>query len=71
MKDEKSLTELLEERKEDLTVRELYELLKPLIDEYGDFEIRVSYDSETVFTPIKDKLPLVEIGRKLVKLWGY
>ena len=42
-----------------LTVKELYNLLEPLIDEYGDLEIRVSYDSGLVATNIKHKLPKV------------
>ena len=45
----------------DLTARELYELLEPLLDEYGDLEVVVSYDSGLVVTPIKDKLPMVDL----------
>lgn len=43
----------------DLTVRELHGLLEPLLDEYGDLEVVVSYDSGLVVTPIKNKLPRV------------
>lgn len=42
-----------------LSVKELYELLKPLIDEYGDLEVRVSYDSGLVATDIKHKEPKI------------
>lgn len=42
-----------------LTVKELYDLLEPLIDEYGDLEVRVSYDSGLVATDIKHKTPKV------------
>jgi len=45
----------------DVTVRELYELLEPLLDEYGDLEVVVSYDSGLVVTPIKNKLPMVDL----------
>ena len=41
----------------DMTVRDLYEALEPLLDEYGDLEVWVSYDSGVVATPIKNKLP--------------
>ena len=43
----------------DLTVRELYEMLEPLLDEHGDLEIRVRYDTGYAATSIKDKLPVV------------
>jgi hypothetical protein len=42
-----------------LSVKELYELLKPLINEYGDLEVRVSYDSGLVATEIKNKEPKI------------
>lgn len=42
-----------------LTVKELYDLLEPLIDEYGDLEVRVSYDSGLVATDIKHKAPQI------------
>ena len=45
----------------DLTVKELYELLEPLIEEYGDLEVMVSYDSGLVGTSIKNKLPMVDL----------
>ena len=47
--------------KKDLTVKELYDLLEPLLDEYGDLEVVVSYDSGLVVTPIKNKLPMVDL----------
>ena len=61
--------------KRDLTVRELYDLLEPLLDEYGDLEVVVSYDSGFVVTSIKNKLPMLELSpmRKYsrVKFEGY
>lgn len=42
-----------------LTVKELYDLLEPLIEEYGDLEVRVSYDGGFVATDIKHKKPQV------------
>ncbi len=42
-----------------LSVKELYELLEPLINEYGDLEVRVSYDSGLVSTDIKHKEPKI------------
>ena len=45
--------------KKGLTVKELYDLLEPLIDEYGDLEVRVSYDSGLVATDIMHKKPRV------------
>ena len=53
----------------DLTVRELYEMLEPLLDEYGEMEVVVSYDSGVVVTPIKDTLP--HVRAKDVVLEGY
>ena len=44
-----------------LTVKELYDLLEPLLDEYGDLEVRVSYDSGLVATDIKHKQPKIVI----------
>ena len=59
----------------DLTVRELYDLLEPLLDEYGDLEVRVSYDSGYVATEIKNKLPQIVLKPmkkySYVKLEGY
>lgn len=52
-----------------LSVKELYELLKPLIDEYGDLEVRVSYDSGLVATDIKHKEP--EIVLKPMRDYSY
>ena len=61
--------------KRDLTVKELYDLLEPLLDEYGDLEVVVSYDSGLVVTPIKNKIPMVDLQpmRKYskVKFEGY
>lgn len=45
----------------DMTVKELYEALIPLIDDYGDLEVRVSYDSGCVATSIKHINPRVVI----------
>lgn len=42
-----------------LTAKELYEFLEPIIDEYGDLEVRVSYDSGLVSTDIKHKKPKI------------
>lgn len=47
--------------KKDLTVKELYGLLEPLLDEYGDLEVVVSYDSGLVVTSIKNKRPMVDL----------
>ena len=44
-----------------LSVKELYDLLEPLLDEYGDLEVRVSYDSGLVATDIKHKQPKIVI----------
>ena len=59
----------------DLTVRQLYELLEPLLDENGDLEVRVSYDSGLVATSIKNKSPTVHLAPmkeySYVKLEGY
>lgn len=59
----------------DLTVKELYELLEPLLEDFGDLEVVVSYDSGLVVTPIKNKLPMVDLQpmRKYsrVKFEGY
>ena len=41
----------------DMTVKDLYEALEPLLIEYGDLEVRVSYDSGYVATNIKNKTP--------------
>ena len=45
--------------KKGLTVKELYDSLESLIDEYGDLEVRISYDSGLVATDIKHKKPKV------------
>lgn len=45
----------------DLTVKGLYEMLEPLLDEHSDLEVRVSYDSGLVATSIKNKMPLVDL----------
>ena len=42
-----------------MTVKELYEALEPLLDEYGDLEVLVSYDSGCVATSIRNKPPTV------------
>lgn len=55
----------------DLTVRELYELLESLLEEYGELEVGVSYDSGVVVTPLKDKLPFIDIMRSRIILEGY
>ena len=47
--------------KKDLTVKELYDLLEPLVDEYGDLEVVVSYDGGLVVTSIKNKRPIVDL----------
>ena len=52
-----------------LSVKELYELLGPLINEYGDLEVRVSYDSGLVSTDIKHKEP--EIVLKPMRDYSY
>ena len=61
--------------KKDLAVKELYDLLEPLLDEYGDLEVVVSYDSGLVVTSIQNKLPMVDLQpmRKYskVRLEGY
>ena len=38
---------------EDLTVKELYDLLEPLLEEYGDLEVSVSYDTGYAATTLK------------------
>ena len=55
----------------DLTVRELYELLEPLLEEHGERGVVVSYDSGVVMTPLKDKLPLLDIINGRIILEGY
>jgi len=47
--------------KKDLTVRELYEMLEPLVDELGDCEVLVRYDGGTTLTPIRKQLPFRKI----------
>lgn len=42
-----------------LTVKELYDLLEPLLEEYGDLEVRITYDSGLVATDIKHKEPQI------------
>ena len=41
----------------ELTVRELYEMLEPLVDELGDATVTIRYDGGTTVTPIKNRLP--------------
>jgi len=55
--------------KKDLTVRELYEMLEPLVDEFGEMKVVVSYDSGVVATPIKNKLPEMRYNR--MRFEGY
>ena len=43
----------------DMTVKELYDSLETLVDEYGDLKVRISYDSGVVATEIKNKPPQV------------
>jgi hypothetical protein len=61
--------------KKGLTVKELYDLLEPLIDEYGDLEVRVSYDGGLVATDIKHKTPQLVLqpmrDYSYVKFEGY
>ena len=45
----------------DLTVRELYEMLEPLLDDYGDLKINISYDSGLVATSIKNIPPTIDL----------
>lgn len=45
--------------KKDLTVKELYDLLGSLLDEYGDLEVVVSYNRWLVATPIKPESPQI------------
>ena len=42
-----------------MTVRELYEALDSLLDEYGDLEVRVGYDSGLAATGIKKRTPQI------------
>lgn len=44
----------------DVTIRELYELIEPLVDDLGDCEVLVRYDGGTTFTPIKKVLPYLQ-----------
>ena len=58
----------------DLTVRELYEMLEPLLEEYGDFEVRVAYDSGFVATPIRNITPIIKdpfTSNRHVRFEGY
>jgi hypothetical protein len=48
--------------KKALTVRELYEMLEPLVDELGDVTVTVRYDGGTTVTPIKNRLPYLRIN---------
>lgn len=61
--------------KRDLTVQELYDLLEPLLEGYGDLEVIVSYDNGLVATSIKNKLPIVKLQpmreHSKVKFEGY
>ena len=52
-----------------LTVKELYDSLELLLDEYGDLEVRVSYDSGLVATDIKHKTP--EVVLKPMRDYSY
>lgn len=53
-----------------MTVEELYMALGPLVEEFGELEVRVSYDSGYVSTGIKrDVLP--EIRPHSVRFEGY
>ena len=58
-----------------LSVKELYDLLEPLIDEYGDLEVIVSYDGGLVATDIKYKAPQIVLQPmreySYVKFEGY
>lgn len=58
-----------------LTVKELYDLLEPLLNEYGDLEVRVSYDSGLAATDIKHKDPQIVLQPmreySYVKFEGY
>lgn len=58
-----------------LSVKELYDLLEPLIEEYGDLEVRVTYDSGLVATDIKHKDPQIVLQPmreySYVKFEGY
>lgn len=49
-----------------LTIRELYEMLEPLVDELGDCEVQVRYDGGTTVTPIKNELPYVKHKRNAI-----
>ena len=40
-----------------LTVKELYDLIEPLLNEYGDLEVRVSYDSGFATTDLRHVKP--------------
>ena len=52
----------IEEKIKDLkSYIELNDLLEPLVDEYGDLEVVVSYDGGLVVTSIKNKLPIVDL----------
>ncbi len=53
----------------DMTVKELYEALEPLLDEYGDLEVRVGYDSGLVVTGIKKRTP--QLMLQLMKGYSY
>ena len=53
----------------DMTVKELYETLTPLISDYGDLEVRVSYDSSCAATPIKHINPRIVI--KPIREYSY
>ena len=55
----------------DLTVRELYEMLEPLIDELGECEVRIRYDSGVVTTPIRNRLPYFRIENRTLEFEGY
>lgn len=42
----------------DMTVKELYEILGEIVEDYGDLEVLISYDSGLVATTIKNKSPI-------------
>ena len=44
-----------------MTVKELYDELGKLVDEYGDLEVLVSYDTDFASTPIRKVPPEIRL----------
>ena len=68
-KSDLTFKDLLGIETKDLTVKELHDLLEPLLEEYGDLEIRVRYDAGYAATPIKPVEP--EVHEQPMREYSY